>query len=838
MKLKKEKVEKTVRKAPKLVKSEADFIVGTTEQNEHFLPLLPLKNVVLLPKSVLPVIVGRASSIKAVEYALKHEINVFITAQCDPDVEHPNERDVFNHGTRATILQVMRTPNGSLKILVEGLARSVIHKTIEQDNFLKVVIEDVPTKFPKKLVDLEASWRTLKNLYLDYAKLNEKAPQDLIAQDKESIDFDFVDYVTDTIAVHLELTLEERQHILETFDIKKRMFEICLFLKKEIEILEIEQRIKGHVQSQVEKNQREYYLNEQIKAIHKELGREDQAQELLQLHEKIKALKPTQEALEKVEKEIKRLEQMPPFSAESVVSRHYLDWIASLPWCKTSKDNISIVEAEKILNEHHAGLKKIKERIIEFLAAKKFSKNLEKSPIICLVGAPGVGKTSLARSIAESLGREFVRISLGGVKDEAEIRGHRRTYIGALPGKIIQAMKKANTINPVILLDEIDKMSMDTHGDPSAALLEVLDPEQNKSFVDHFLDLEYDLSKVLFVATANHLEGIPYPLLDRMEMIQLSGYTNEEKLHIARAFLLPKELKEYGLDDTQFIIEDKQLEYVIALYTKEAGVRQLTRIITKLMRKAIQLFLKDKKLKSVMVTPELIQEWLGYPVYKKTQLEFTEEIGLVTGLAWTELGGDVLETEVTVIAGKGNLTLTGQLGDVMQESAQAGLSYIRSRADELGLPKNFYNTKDIHVHLPEGATPKDGPSAGITMCTAIVSALTKNPVKSYLAMTGEITLRGRVLAVGGLKDKLLAAQQHGIKAVILSKDNEDEVKEIIKEDDLKITVHYVTTMDEVLRLALKNNPFKAKGKTEESEKLEKKVPTKKRAILKKKKTRK
>ncbi len=834
MKPKKDKVEKTTQETPQFFDSELDHTLELDDSNEHFLPLLPLKNVVLLPKSVLPVIVGRASSIKAVEHALKHEKNVFITAQRDPDVEHPRQKDIFEHGTRATILQVMRTPNGSLKILVEGLARSVITKTVEQDDFLSVFIKDLPTKFPKKLIDLEASWRTLKNLYIEYAKLNEKAPQDLIANDKDSIDFEFSDYVTDTIAVHLELTLEERQNILETLDIKKRMFQVSLFLKKEIEILEIEQRIKGHVQSQVEKNQREYYLNEQIKAIHKELGREDQAQELQQLHEKIKTLKPTAEALEKVEKEIKRLEQMPPFSAESVVSRHYLDWIASLPWSKTSKDRISITQAEKILNEHHAGLKKIKERIIEFLAAKKFSKNLEKSPIICLVGAPGVGKTSLARSIAESLDREFVRISLGGVKDEAEIRGHRRTYIGALPGKIIQAMKKANTINPVILLDEIDKMSMDTHGDPSAALLEVLDPEQNKSFVDHFLDLEYDLSKVLFVATANHLEGIPYPLLDRMEIIQLSGYTNEEKLHIARTFLIPKELKEYGLEPSQFIIEDKQLEHIIALYTKEAGVRQLTRIITKLMRKAIQLFLKDKNLTKVVVTQELIQEWLGYPIYKKTQLEKTEAIGLVTGLAWTELGGDVLETEVTVITGKGNLTLTGQLGDVMQESAQAGLSYIRSRADELGLPKNFYNTKDIHVHLPEGATPKDGPSAGITMCTAIVSALTKNPVKPHLAMTGEITLRGRILGVGGLKDKLLAAQQHGITTVIVSKDNEEEIKEIMKEDHLNLLIHYVVTMDEVLQLSLKNNPFKHKHKNEESEKKEK---TQKRVAIKKKKSR-
>ena len=501
---------------------------------------------------------------------------------------------------------------------------------------------------------------------------------------------------------------------------------------------------------------------------------------------------------------------MPPLSSEAVVSRHYIDWVISLPWNKVSKDTISLEEAEKILNKNHAGLKKAKERIIEFLAAKKFSQSFERSPIICLIGPPGVGKTSLGHSIAESLGREFVRISLGGIKDEAEIRGHRRTYIGALPGKIIQAMKKAKTSNPVILLDEIDKMSSDFHGDPAAALLEVLDPEQNKSFVDHFLEIEYDLSKVMFIATANMTEGIPYPLFDRMERIMLSGYTEIEKAEIARSFLIPKNLKEYSLKPKQFKLPDDILKKVISEYTKEAGVRQLERIIAKMMRKTIQILLKDPAEKSVTVSQELLKEWLGHPQYKKTVLDIgADRIGLATGLAWTEVGGDILEIEVTVLPGKGGLTLTGQLGDVMQESAHAALSYIRSRAESLGLKEGFYASKDIHVHIPEGATPKDGPSAGITMCVALVSALTKNPARPDVAMTGEVTLRGRVLAVGGLKEKILAARQQGMKVVLVPDENRDDVEEIMKEIGTTDTldVVFVKNMDEVLKLALANNPF-------------------------------
>ncbi|MBA3551216.1 endopeptidase La, partial [Patescibacteria group bacterium] len=538
----------------------------------------------------------------------------------------------------------------------------------------------------------------------------------------------------------------------------------------------------------------------------------------------------------------------PPLSQEAVVSRNYIDWIMSLPWKKTSKDSISLEQAEEILNKTHAGLKKPKERIIEFIAAKKFSKTLERSPIICLIGPPGVGKTSLGKSIADSLEREFVRISLGGLKDEAEIRGHRRTYIGAMPGKIIQAMRKAKTANPVILLDEIDKMSSDFHGDPSSALLEVLDPEQNKSFVDHYLEIEYDLSKVMFIATANHADGIPYALYDRMERIILSGYSEEEKAEIARAFLIPKNLKEYGLKRTQFKLPDEILKGIISNYTREAGVRQIERIIAKLMRKVIQLLLKDPTIKSVTVTNELIKEWLGHPRYKRTLLEKGyERIGLATGLAWTEVGGDVLEIEVSVLPGKGGLTLTGQLGEVMQESAHAALSYIRSRTEILGLKESFYASKDIHIHVPEGATPKDGPSAGITICTALVSALSKNPTRADVAMTGEVTLRGRVLAIGGLKEKVLAARQQGIKLVIIPEENRGDMEEVLKdigtEDHLEITC--VKSMDEVLRLALERNPFvhvaekvapqeENLGEQKTTKVKEKKAPAAKKAPSKKK----
>lgn len=780
------------------------------KEEQTTLPLLPLKNVVILPKSIVPIIVGRPLSIKAVEYALKRDRTLFITSQKSQHIENPTENDLFAYGTRSTILQVMRMPNGSLKVLAEGICRAKVETFHQDDGFIQVYCTDLPTTSLDKEIELEAAWRQLYKLYTDYAQLDDKAPIDLVDAVKEISE---MDYVTDSIAVHVaNLSLDDRQKILETPDLAKRMLTLCGMLKKEIAILKTEQRIRGRVQTQVEKSQREYYLTEQMKAIQKELGRDEQSEEIDQIKSKAKTLGLSKDALEKVEKELRRLEQMPPLSSEAVVSRNYIDWIISLPWKAATKDTISIIQAERMLHRNHFGLKKVKERIIEFLAAKKFSKNLERSPILCLVGPPGVGKTSLAKSVADSLGRTLVRISLGGVRDEAEIRGHRRTYIGALPGKIVQVMKKAGVTNPVILLDEIDKMSQDIHGDPASALLEVLDPEQNKNFTDHFLDTEYDLSKVMFITTANVAEHIPLPLYDRLEVITLSGYTDEEKREIAKQFLIPKNLTEHSLSKTQFKLPDAVLDIIVSEYTKESGVRQLERIIAKLMRKAIQQFLKDKKTKPIQLNEQTLKEWLGNVTFKKTSLSQTKErIGLATGLAWTEVGGDVLEIETTVLPGKGNSTLTGQLGEVMQESAQAGLSYIRSRAQKLGLKNSFHSTKDIHIHIPEGATPKDGPSAGITIVTALVSALTNKPTRAKLAMTGEVTLQGRVLAIGGLKEKLLAARQHGLTTVVVPEENRDDVQEIEKEMSLSdLDLKFVQSMDEVLQLAFEDDVFAKK----------------------------
>ncbi|MGZ6254788.1 MAG: endopeptidase La [Candidatus Chromulinivorax sp.] len=813
---------------------EQNNIIETTHDT---LAVLPLKNIVTLPTSIVPVIVGRASSIAAVEHAVKNNNKmIFVTAQKHPDTENPQATDLFEYGTISTILQIIKMPNGSLKILVEGLVRAKIN-SIDAYNteFLLAHVTHLTTTHTLSDQELEAAWRQLDTVYQNYTKFNSKIPTDMtvmarIMKDKDAI--------TDTIAVHANLSFDDRQKILETTELTTRMVDLAILLKKEIDILQIEQRIKGRIQDQVEKNQREYYLTEQIKAIHKELGRDDQMEEVQELRNQIKTLKLPVHVLEKVEKELNRLEQMPPMSAETAVSKNYVDWIINLPWNKTSKDSLSLSQAQAILEKQHAGLKKAKDRIIEFIAAKKFAKDLKRSPIICLVGAPGVGKTSLASSIAESLGREFVRISLGGVRDEAEIRGHRRTYIGAMPGKIMQAMRKAKTVNPVILLDEIDKMSRDHAGDPSAALLEVLDPEQNKNFVDHFIDVEYDLSQVMFIATANMIDAIPYPLYDRMEIISLSGYTNTEKLFIANKFLIPKHLKEHNLQKKQFKINEETLLKVIDEYTQEAGVRQLERVITKLIRKTIQELLKHGEHKVITINEKTIQEWLGYPKFKKASLNKDSRVGIVTGLAWTELGGDVLEIEVALLPGKGGFTLTGQLGEVMQESAQAAFSYIKANATRLKIAQNLFNSKDIHIHLPEGATPKDGPSAGIAMCTALVSVLTGIAVKPHVAMTGEITLRGRVLGVGGLKEKILAAQQYQMTDVILPKSNENDVKNFAADID-KVNLFFADHMDDVLIKALEENPFtqKVKVKEEKTENTKKKKsPAAKKTVAKKKTT--
>ncbi len=797
---------------------------------EKYLPVLPLKNLVALPKGIIPIIVGRDVSIKAVEYALKGNKEVFLSAQKDSEIEKPLVSDLHRIGIRATILQVSRMPNGTIKILVEGVIRGRIIEEREGKKFLAVLAQDIDSIPIEKDTERKALWRNLYNLFKTYVDFNDKIPVDVLSIFKGSDDLDFL---TDSIAIQLPLTINERQELLEMLDLRTRTIKLSAMLEEEVEILKADKSIRKRIKSQVEKHQKDYYLNEQMRAIQRELGREDYQQEIETLRTKAKKAKLSQEALERVLSECKRLEQMQPTSPEAAVSRNYVDWIVSVPWKKSTKDSVSLENAETILDNSHAGMKKAKERILEFLATKKFAgEKLKRSPIICLVGPPGTGKTSLALSVAESLGRKFVRISLGGMRDEAEIRGHRRTYIGAMPGKIIQAMKKAGVINPVVVLDEIDKMAMDFRGDPSSALLEVLDPEQNKAFADYFLEVDYDLSKVMFITTANVADSIPYPLLDRMEIINLHGYTEKEKFEISKNFLLPKLLKEHALKKTQVKISDKMLESIIEFYTKEAGVRQLEQVLAKILRKSIQELQrvsKSEKVKSVEVNNTRIEKWLGVSRYRRADKKFEKEIGLATGLAWTEVGGDILDIEVSVLDGKGSLSLTGQLGEVMQESAQAALSYIRGREKELGLKVGFYADKDIHVHIPEGAIPKDGPSAGITMVVALISALCKIPVELKVAMTGEVTLRGRVLGVGGLKEKLLAAARYGFSKVIVPKENKPDIKEFEKELGSKLKIVYVESMDEVLAEAFVQNPLNIKKRTKRvSKKVSKKKKIKKR----------
>ncbi|MDQ5890604.1 MAG: ATP-dependent Lon protease [Candidatus Dependentiae bacterium] len=804
----------------------------------HFLPVLPLKNVVALPKSVIPVVVGRDVSIKAVEAALRGNREVFVVAQKSSDIELPTKDDIYHFGTRAIILQVGRMQNSTLRILIEGVSRSEVVGFVDTEEYMCVNAQDLLPKPLRNKLEEKAMGRSLLQFFKEYTQLNEKASSEVLTA-LAGMEDD-IDYLIDSITVQMtSLLVKDRQKILETVPLKKRALKLSSLLQDEVEILKAERNIRQRVQDQVEKHQKDYYLNEQIRAIQRELGRDDQQQEINKIREQAKKAKMPAEAAEKVETECRRLEQMQPMSPEASVSRNYVEWLVSLPWKSKSKDMVTLEQARHLLDESHARMLKVKERIIEFLAAKKFAKDkLTKSPIICLAGPPGVGKTSLAAAIAKALGRIMIRISLGGMRDEAEIRGHRRTYIGALPGKIIQAMRKAKVTNPVIVLDEIDKMSMDFRGDPSSALLEVLDPEQNKAFVDHFLEIDYDLSDVMFITTANVVDAIPYPLLDRMEVIQLSGYTLPEKLGIARDFLLPKLLKEHALTGDQVVISDEILSALIEGYTREAGVRQLDRVLAKVLRKSIQEILSAKKVTEVTITSELVELWFGPAKHRVELKKLEDSVGLATGLAWTEVGGDVLDIEITVLKGKGGLTLTGQLGEVMQESAQAAMSYVRSRAKELKIAARTFAENDVHIHFPEGAIPKDGPSAGIVIATALASAFTGRPVKAGVAMTGEVTLRGRVLAVGGLREKILAAIRIGMHTIIVPKENELDIKEFLGEIDNVPQLIYVKTMDEVLEHALQKasveattpkKPAVARKKKKNVAKPEKKSPSKKKS---------
>lgn len=759
---------------------------------KEYLPLLPLRGMIVFPYMVVPLDVGRDKSISALEEGMINERLIVLAAQRQAKVNDPEAADIYQIGTIVEIKQLLKLPDGTLRVLVEGLNRVRIVEYLQYDPHYKVKLAEMP-EIEEKNYETEALMRTTLFQFEQYIKLSKKIPPEVLTSVHNVED---PGRLADIIASHLNLKIEEKQDILEAVSFRKRLEVLCGFLMKEIEILEMERKIHVRVRKQMEKTQKEYYLREQIKAIQKELGEADErAAEIEEFRARLRDLELPREALEKVNKEIDRLAKMPPLSAEAVVVRNYLDWVMTLPWNNFTEDRLDVNMAEAILNEDHYGLEKVKERILEYLAVCQLTKEL-KGPILCLIGPPGVGKTSLAKSVARALNRKFVRFSLGGVRDEAEIRGHRRTYVGALPGKIVQIMKQAGAKNPVILLDEIDKMSTDFRGDPSSALLEVLDPEQNCAFSDHYLELTFDLSKVMFITTANTFHGIPRPLLDRMEIINISGYTEEEKVEIAKRHLLPKQMKEHGITDKNLNIPDPMLQRIIANYTRESGVRSLERQLAAVCRKSARELVQTSK-KTIRINKNNIEKFLGIPKYRHNNAEEQDQVGVATGLAWTEVGGDILLIEVTLIKGKGQLILTGKLGEVMRESAQAAFSYIRSRSKALGIDDSVFEQYDIHIHIPEGAIPKDGPSAGITMATAIVSVLTNCPILKDVAMTGEITLRGRVLPIGGLKEKVLAAHRSGIKKVLVPKENEKDLEEIPANIRGDVKLVLVESMDEV-----------------------------------------
>jgi ATP-dependent Lon protease len=764
----------------------------------RMMPLLPLRGVTVFPNVVIHLDVGREQSMAALEYAMVNSREILLVAQRDAQEAEPDFEGLYTVGTLAEVKQLIKLPGGAFRVLVEGLQRAGIQKVLETNPFYLVQAhvyadEDLHTR------EEESAARDLTAQFESYVKLDKRmSPEMVVAMAGIEESHRLADYV----AAQINLKLPEKQAILETFDVRERLEKLSLILGKEIELMELEKKIHMRVRKQMDKNQKEYYLREQVKAIQKELGdKEERAAESDEYREKLAAANLPEEAMEKALKEVERLEKMPPMVAEAAVVRNYLDWLLMIPWNSETEDMIDILEAAKILDEDHYALEAAKERIIEYLAVRKLAADTVKGPILCLTGPPGVGKTSLAKSVARALGRKFVRMSLGGVRDEAEIRGHRRTYVGAMPGRIIQGLRTAGTKNPVFLLDEVDKMSVDFRGDPSAALLEVLDPEQNNTFSDHFVEVEVDLSKVLFITTANVSYNIPRPLLDRMEMIPISGYTEDEKLNIAKRYLWPKQIREHGLKKSQIKIRDAQILTVIQRYTREAGVRGLEREIASICRKTARIIAEGKK-KQVTVNEAALGRFLGIPRYRHGESAGESLVGIATGLAWTEMGGEILQIEVTLMKGSGKLILTGKLGDVMKESAQAGFSYVRSRAFALGIREDFYEKYDVHIHIPEGAIPKDGPSAGITMACALISALTGRRILSDVAMTGEITLRGRILPVGGIKEKVLAAHRAGSRVIILPEENKKDLENI--PDNIKESLKFVLAadMDSVLGTAL------------------------------------
>ncbi|WP_411834242.1 endopeptidase La [Pasteurella multocida] len=774
--------------------------MSAKKTQQQSIPVLPLRDVVVFPYMVMPLFVGRPKSIRSLDEAMETGKQLLLVSQKQADLEESTVDDVYRVGTVANIIQLLKLPDGTVKVLVEGQQRATIEQLDDNGEYFSAQIRLIETEFGDDK-ELEVVKKATLAEFEKYAKLNKKVQPDVHAALERIEEFD---RLSDTLAAHMPVAVKHKQKVLEVAKVVARFEYLLGLMESETDLLQIEKRIRGRVKEQMEKTQRDYYLNEQIKAIQKELGEGDSADEIEQLRQKIEEAKMPAEAKSKAEAELQKLKMMSPMSAEATVVRSYIDWMIQVPWHKRTKVKKDLTKAQQVLDADHYGLERVKERILEYLAVQT-RLNQIKGPILCLVGPPGVGKTSLGQSIAQATGRKYVRMALGGVRDEAEIRGHRKTYIGALPGKLIQKMAKVGVKNPLFLLDEIDKMSSDMRGDPASALLEVLDPEQNTSFNDHYLEVDYDLSDVMFVATSNSMR-IPVPLLDRMEVIRLSGYTEDEKLNIATRHLIAKQMERNGLKAGELTIEDSAILDIIRYYTREAGVRSLEREISKICRKAVKNLLLDKKVKSLKVNSANLHDYLGVKRFEFGRADTQNRVGEVTGLAWTEVGGDLLTIETASVLGKGKLTYTGSLGDVMKESIQAAMTVVRSRAEKLGIASDFHEKRDIHIHVPEGATPKDGPSAGIAMCTALVSCLTGNPVKADVAMTGEITLRGKVLPIGGLKEKLLAAHRGGIKTVIIPKENVKDLEEIPDNAKSNLTIHAVETIDEVLTIALENAP--------------------------------